>query len=435
MRKTTKKQTTLLMIAFVMVFTLILNVIPAHAATTKLSTTKANIAINGTKTIKLKNKDKKAEYTYMSNDKKIATVNKKGVITGVSAGETTVKVTQVLDKKQTTLGTVNVIVKKASINKNGDFVKNWTVISQSGLYENSENRDAFYTKECVKYYNPKAVYKYYSSDSKKLKVATDGTIKEANGTGTVKIEVKETYNKKTTTVGSFEVKIKKPTLNTNKHSLTVGEYIYSYDFLDNCFRHQVLISDSKKQPTTSDFNSSKYKTKSKVLKEIELDWWGPDGEEDAYVELEAVKKGTAYLHYAVYDYKKEKYTDYLGYITVTVKEKEKVYSKVSNLTFPWEEGEYSDYSKKDGLLLDNDGTDGSIYITQTPKKYSGEYTIENSNPELVEVYIQDKYDEYYEDRIELRYEGNLEGKTGTATITIKGEGVEKSFKITVRSIW
>ena len=57
------------------------------------------IAINDTDTVKLKNKVKKAAYSFTSKNKKVATVNKKGIVKGISAGKAKIVVTQKLNKK------------------------------------------------------------------------------------------------------------------------------------------------------------------------------------------------------------------------------------------------------------------------------------------------------------------------------------------------
>ncbi len=424
MKKVMKKQTTLLTIVFVMVFTLILNVIPAYAATTKLSTTKATIAINGTKTIKLKNKNKKAEYTYSSNNKKIATVNKKGVITGVSAGTTTVKVVQILNSKKTTLGTVNVTVKNASINKEmiKEIEESYILTSQVGAYPNYMEY-GFFAEECVKYLNPKAEYKFYSCDTKKMKIATDGMIEETKGTGTVKVEIKEVYNKKTKSLGTFKVKIENPSLTTKKATVPMGETVYSYEYIKNVYKHQIIVSDSKKQPKEAEFNSVTKNNKSTIF-EVESENWDETTLSGIYMALKAKKAGTAYIHYAAYDSAKKSYNNYMGCVAVTVED----VSKVSDLVFPWEKGDYSGYSKKDGLKINGAGDEEYIYLTQVPEKYLGEYTVKSSNSKVVEASIEEKIGTYYEGELLLTLDAK---KVGTATITIKANGLEKSFKVTV----
>ena len=86
------------------------------AKKTKLKTKKVSIFVKGKKKISITGKKAKHKYTFTSKKKKIAKVSKKGVITGVKAGKTTITVKdtwkQKGKKKTKKLGTINVTVKK-----------------------------------------------------------------------------------------------------------------------------------------------------------------------------------------------------------------------------------------------------------------------------------------------------------------------------------
>ncbi|MCI8363454.1 MAG: hypothetical protein HFG34_00645 [Eubacterium sp.] len=86
------------------------------AKKTKLKTKKVSIYVKGKKKISITGKKAKHKYTFTSKKKKIAKVSKKGVITGVKAGKTTITVKdtwkQKGKKKTKKLGTINVTVKK-----------------------------------------------------------------------------------------------------------------------------------------------------------------------------------------------------------------------------------------------------------------------------------------------------------------------------------
>lgn len=88
----------------------------AAAKKASLKTKKVTVYVGKTATIKLKNKNKKNKYTYKSNKKSVATVNKKGVVSGKKAGtaKITVNETYKVKKKNKTrkVGTVTVKVKK-----------------------------------------------------------------------------------------------------------------------------------------------------------------------------------------------------------------------------------------------------------------------------------------------------------------------------------
>ena len=85
------------------------------AKKTKLKTKKVSIFVKGKKKISITGKKAKHKYTFTSKKKKIAKVSKKGVITGVKAGKTTITVKdtwkQKGKKKTKKLGTVKVTVK------------------------------------------------------------------------------------------------------------------------------------------------------------------------------------------------------------------------------------------------------------------------------------------------------------------------------------
>ncbi len=86
------------------------------AKKTKLKTKKVTVFVKGKKKISITGKKAKHKYTFTSKKKKIAKVSKKGVITGVKAGKTTITVKdtwkQKGKKKTKKLGTVKVTVKK-----------------------------------------------------------------------------------------------------------------------------------------------------------------------------------------------------------------------------------------------------------------------------------------------------------------------------------
>ncbi|MCR5797165.1 MAG: Ig-like domain-containing protein [Eubacterium sp.] len=80
----------------------------------KLAKKKLTITVGKKKTVKIKNKVKKAKYTFKSSKKKVATVNKKGVVKAKKAGTAKITVTEKLNGKKRKLGKVKVTVKKKS---------------------------------------------------------------------------------------------------------------------------------------------------------------------------------------------------------------------------------------------------------------------------------------------------------------------------------
>ena len=77
----------------------------------RLATKKLNIIVGSKMSIKIKNKNKKAKYTYSSNKPKIASVSKKGIITGKTKGSAKVTVKEKLGKKVRNVGIIRVTVK------------------------------------------------------------------------------------------------------------------------------------------------------------------------------------------------------------------------------------------------------------------------------------------------------------------------------------
>lgn len=89
----------------------------AKAKKTTVKTKTITVKVGKTKKIVLKNKAKKAKYTFTSNKKKIAKVSKKGVVKGVKKGKAVITVKQIKGKKKKTLGKVKVTVVKSASNK------------------------------------------------------------------------------------------------------------------------------------------------------------------------------------------------------------------------------------------------------------------------------------------------------------------------------
>lgn len=166
--------------------------------------------------IYIENKIPGAKYTYSSSNAKIVKVNDKGELTGIKAGKAKITVKQVYKKKTTTVGVFSVTVVKPDIVHMGP----WLVLGNKELFKeyNSTVYDLFY----IEYANPKAKYTFYSSDTKKLVINKDGKIIETKKTGNVDIIVKETYNKKTTTVGKVPVDVKAPELSVSKEGMNIG---------------------------------------------------------------------------------------------------------------------------------------------------------------------------------------------------------------------
>lgn len=80
-----------------------------------LKTKKFNLTVGQKKQIQIKNKKKKAVYSFKSSKKAIASVSKKGVVQAKKAGNVKITVKEKYKKKNTSLGTVQIRVKTKPI--------------------------------------------------------------------------------------------------------------------------------------------------------------------------------------------------------------------------------------------------------------------------------------------------------------------------------
>lgn len=130
------------------------------------------VVIGGTKTIKVKNASK-ATFTYKSSKKAIATVSKKGKVTGIQGGSTEIIVTVKQGGQKTKL-TYKIDVKKPTLSKSN-------VSLTSGKTINLTVKD-----------KPKtATYTWSSSNNKIATVNKNGTMTaKENGTATITVKIK-----------------------------------------------------------------------------------------------------------------------------------------------------------------------------------------------------------------------------------------------------
>ena len=251
----------------------------------------------GRYTLFVENSKKGATYTFSSSNKKVATVKKDGTkayITGVKAGKATITVKQKLKNKTTTVGKCKVMVKQTKLNM--------TELEEP-VYIGTQSVGMFMLD--IDNFNPEAKYTY-KTDSKNLKV-TDERQSEggdaytpnlnivAKKAGTYKVTMKETYQKKTRTVGTFKVIVISPsieeeiTMHVGGEDVCVSYLIYNY--YEN-FWYQV--GDTK------------------MLKDY-------TAEEDGYIYVEALKAGETKIDFYQYDSKTEKKGDLLGSCKVIIK--------------------------------------------------------------------------------------------------------------------
>ncbi len=163
------------------------------ASKTSLSVKKQTVFINGTYTIPLTKKIKKATYFYTSNKGNIARVNSKGKITGVAKGTAAIKVRYKYKGEFYTVGTFKVTVVKSSLK---------TKYKTLDLHTGENVTPDTYLNNV----NPDATYLITSSVSNIAIAADDGVIK-ARKAGRTALSIHEVYNKKSRTVGSIALSV------------------------------------------------------------------------------------------------------------------------------------------------------------------------------------------------------------------------------------
>lgn len=393
----------------------------AEAATkTTIDFYRDTIGINGTTEIYLYNKQAKATYTYSSSKKSVATVSSKGVITGKAVGKAKITVKQKYKGKTTTVGSVTVNVKKSTLYEEvTDADYPWWFSAQPGFISKSDPA-VIDAENVVCFMNPKAKYTFYSS-TKDLVISKTGKVTEVKRAGKGYLTVKETYKGKTRTVGKMPIEMVDPKY-TGEDTITL--YVGDYGFMP---------AEYAKGLGRCNFSwSDTEQTEEEVLKEANIDDESAEdevlllnidseGNWDGYVSAKAT--GTRYCTLAQYNYLTKKYDKIIGRFKIVVPDT----SKATDLRLPWDDPEYESYyfdKSTNTKTVDLWDEYDSIYAYVSPEHYSGGFEVTSSNPSVVSVsYEQYSYGELY---ISLGYLS-----AGTSTITVKANGVEKSFNVNV----
>lgn len=198
----------------------------------------------------VKNTVKGATYQFTSSNTKVVTISKDGgYLTGIKEGSATITCTQTYKNKKTTIGKCKVTVEKASVvtsEYNNVFPVGSGGFDLNDYYSSS---DILFN---ITYRNPKATYtltsdsknfsiKAIKNDASKAKEVSEweeyqtvlkdfigkryfyGYQYTAKKAGTYTITVKETYNKKTKTLGTFKVDIKDTSISEPEMNLLLGD--------------------------------------------------------------------------------------------------------------------------------------------------------------------------------------------------------------------
>lgn len=303
------------------------NVMHAEAAAIKTKAYDLAIAETFDLSKKISGKNKKATYTYSSSKKTIATVSKKGVVTTKAAGTTKITVKEKKNGKTSMVGTVKITVHKAEVSQLVDY----EFTTAEGAFEKKPYQMPL--KYDVKYINPKAVYTWYSKNPKAVTISKDGLITsikkeyltlEDDYRASEDLIIKETYKGKTRKVGIISVWVYKPGLEVKKGSvieLKKGETYNTYFLVTaGTYNYRCVLSDDY------------YETENELLKAIDEYESSDDHDsepnpivdfihnEDGYPMVQANGIGERYLYCIGYNYVKDTYDDYLGYVKIVVTE-------------------------------------------------------------------------------------------------------------------
>ncbi len=327
----------------------------------------------------VENQKESAKYTYTSSDKKIATVDKYGVVTGISKGSAKITVKEVYKKKTTTVGTYKVTVVNSAL-----ALKEDTATLYSKYYAP------------IKYINHKATYKYDISDTSIVTYNEEGYLIGLKA-GTTNIKVSETYKNKKRDLGSFALTVVESTLHPESTAIEVGvnskNPLYNYIVIEN-------------QPWNSEVTYSYESSNTSVVtvtKETS-EWF-----EDLYY-IKGIATGTATI--TVYEeYKGNKRT--VGTVAVTVREIPITDLKFNTYFFDTENGTLTTtvyLGEDDELSLLKD------YIVKAPENATTDVTFSSSNEAIAKVDNDGKIT-------------TVSG--GTVTITVKSGNFQDKLQLTV----
>ncbi len=384
--------------------------IPVGKLNSKICWNSSTWEISKAEKLTVNNKVKGATYKFTSSDTKVVQIGKDGYLTGVKSGSATITCTQTLKNKNTTVGKCKVTVKNATLGTS-DYENTFAI--GSGAFDLAYlyiGMDPLYH---IKYRNPNATYtltsdskeftikevKYDASmvkevtDSKEYQVAIKDYIGSryfygyqytATKAGSYTITVKETYNKKTKTLGSFKVEIKDPSISEPKVDLLLGDYLFVFDLL-NYEKEIMYYFEIKDFDETNQENNIIYHYETK----------------DGLLYLYANKTGTADVII------REGTEDgtVIGTVTITVSEAPCVGIEVDS-------NEYKTYVGDDYFYID---------YSLKPWDTTDKVTFESDNPDVLKVEYNESEDYWFYTPI----------KTGTANITIKCGDQSAVCKVTV----
>ena len=179
----------------------------------------------GVEQVLISNKKEGAVYSYKSSNKKIVRVDSEDILTGESNGTAKIIVREKHNNKTKTVGSYNVTVKESALSEEAqksDYL--WAEIGKETFVEHPFNLQKYIDDRLIEYRNMDAKYKFYSGNTKILKIKSDGLVEQTLKAGSVRITIKETYKDMTRTLGNIGMSVKKPKFTKAGKSINVVKY-------------------------------------------------------------------------------------------------------------------------------------------------------------------------------------------------------------------
>lgn len=383
--------------------------IPVGKMDGKVYWNKNSWELSNAQKLTVKNVVKGATYQFTSSDTKIVTISKDGgYLTGVKAGSATITCTQTYKSKKTTVGKCKVTVKNAAITVS-EYENVFSV--GSGGFDLSYYYAALEPLFQITYRNPNATYsltsdsknfsiKEIKNDASKVKEVTDSkeyqsVLKDFIGSkyfygyqftakkaGTYTITVKETYNKKTKTLGSFKVIIKDTSISEPNMDLLLGNYLDVFNLVNYTKADTNYYFEVKDYDKANDDNNV-----------LQLRQNG------SALYLYANKTGTAEVTVKEGSEKGA----VIGTVKITV-------SEVPCESIIVDSYEYTTYV--DGYF--------NIYFDLEPWDTTDKVTIESDNPDVLKVEYDELYDSWTYQPLKVG-EANITIKCGNQSVVCKVE--------------